>query len=205
MEVRITQNVRETMRRRMLARLGSGLGGLAVATALVGSPPLAAQFAPLAITSAAFEDGGTIPLRHSAYGDNVSPPIAWTGAPAETRSYVLLVHDRDAPFPGGFVHWLVYNIPGSANGVPEGIAAGPSIEAPAEVAGAAQGLTDMQRFGYYGPRPQPADGAHHYIVTVYALSRPPDLELGLGRNQVLSAVRDQIVAQGILTGTYEQR
>lgn len=193
------------MRFMKIAPAYSMLGALAFAAALMGSPPLVAQFAPLAIASTAFEDGGTIPIRHSAYGDNVSPPITWTGAPAETRSYVLLVHDRDAPFPGGFVHWLVYNIPGSANGIPEGIAAGPSIEAPAEVAGAAQGLTDMQRFGYYGPRPQPGDGAHHYIVTVYALSRPPDLELGLGRNQVLSAVRDQIVAQGILTGTYEQR
>jgi Raf kinase inhibitor-like YbhB/YbcL family protein len=107
--------------------------------------------------------------------------------------------------PGGFVHWLVYNIPGSATGVPQGISPGPSIEEPIEIAGASQGQSDMQRFGYYGPRPQPGDGPHHYVVTVYALSRPPDLALGLGRNQLLSLVRDQIVGQGILTGIFERR
>lgn len=189
-------------------RLRGAAAGMAAA-ALVGALPLAAQFepqfAPLSITSPAFADGGAIPLRYSAYGENISLPVAWEGAPPETRSYVLLLHDRDAPLPGGFVHWLVYNIPGTTTSIPEGIEMGPSVEAPPELIGASQGASDMQRFGYYGPRPQPGDGPHHYVVTVYALSRPPDLELGLGRNQVLSAVRDQIVGQGILTGTFEQR
>jgi Raf kinase inhibitor-like YbhB/YbcL family protein len=168
--------------------------------------PLSGQIdpAPVTVSSPAFADGGEIPERFSAYAENVSPPLAWSGAPGETRSFVVLLHDRDAPMPGGFVHWLVYNVPGDAAGLPEGIPPGPRLDATPELAGAAQGQTDMQRFGYYGPRPQPGDGPHHYVFTVYALSRPPDLEPGLGRNQVLSAVRDQIIGQGILTGTYRR-
>lgn len=181
--------------RRFLLLVGSGL--------LFSVPqPAAGQITELTVSSPAFVEGGAIPLEYTAYGENRSPAISWEGAPAETRSFALIMHDRSAPMPGGFVHWVVYNIPGAAEGLPEALPAELVLEAPPELAGTTRGLSDMRNFTYYGPRPQPGDAPHHYIFTVYALDRTPDLEPGLDRNAVLSRIRDQVIGQGILTGVF---
>ncbi|HEY8543804.1 MAG TPA: YbhB/YbcL family Raf kinase inhibitor-like protein, partial [Acidimicrobiales bacterium] len=85
-------------------------------------------FAPsdMTLSSPAFENGGPIPRRHTAYGENISPPLRWTGAPEGTRSFALICHDPDAPLvtPAGhhgYVHWVLYNIPGDVTELPEGI------------------------------------------------------------------------------------
>lgn len=165
---------------------------------------VAAQPAPLTVTSPAFEDGGAIPERNSAYGENLSPALAWAGAPEGTLSFVLIVHDRDVPVPGGFVHWVLYNLPGTTEGLPEGVPISGTLDAPPGLAGAHQGPSVMRSAGYYGPRPQSGDGPHHYVFTVYALNRPPDLPAALGRDEVLAAIRDHVIGQGILVGVYER-
>jgi len=166
--------------------------------------PATAQIAEIRVQSDSFDDGETMPVRHTVFGENLSPPISWSNVPAGTRSFVLIMHDRDMPIPGGFVHWVVYNIPGSAVGLPEGLPSEPVLGAgiPEDLAGMTNGVSDMRTPGYSGPQPMAGTDPHHYIFTVYALDRDPDLEAGLGRNQVLSAVRDDIIGQGIVTGVY---
>jgi Raf kinase inhibitor-like YbhB/YbcL family protein len=177
---------------------GQGVGaGSAPGTGAIPTAP-----APIQLTSPAFQEGGAISLRNTAYGENLSPALEWNQPPEGTESFVLIMHDRDAPVPGGFVHWVVYNIPGSARGLPEGLPPEVVIRAPDPLAGTTQGPSEMRSPGYYGPRPQAGDRPHTYVFTLYATSSAPDLPPNLGRNQVLSLVRDRIVGQGVLTGTF---
>ena len=101
------------------------------------------------LTSEAFEDGGTIPVRYTCDGENVSPPLAWSGAPEGTKSFALFVEDPDAP-RGTFDHWIVYDIPADAEGLPEDAGASPRLEAPG---GPLQGKNDFGDVGWGGPCP----------------------------------------------------
>ena len=163
--------------------------------------PAAAQ--SLTLTSPAFAHDADIPMGNSAYGDNVSPELSWTGAPAGTQSYALILHDPDAPIEGGFVHWVVYNIPGSATGLPAGLATDARLSAPASIAGTTQGLSGLRRTGYFGPRPPAGSGVHHYNFRLLALDRAPDLPEGLNQEQLLAEVEGDILAETTLTGLYQ--
>lgn len=115
------------------------------------------------LTSTAFADGGAIPAKYGLHGLNVSPPLAWKGAPAGTKSFVLIVEDPDAP-SGTWVHWVAYNIAGNQTGLPEGIpkaatASNPSMD---------QGRNGWGNVGYDGPAPP--SGAHHYYFRLVALN-----------------------------------
>jgi len=164
--------------------------------------PAFGQGAVLTLSSSSFADGQAIPLRNSAYGDNVSPEISWSGAPAGTQSFVLTVVDTSVPMPGGFVHWLIYNIPGTATGLPEALPGDATLTSPAEIAGATQGLRGMNQAGYFGPRP-PAGAPHDYVFTVYALDIPPNLPGGQNRDQIMAAIEGHVLGQGSITGTYQ--
>src|SRR5215475_4946508 len=98
-------------------------------------------------------------------GDNVSPALAWSGAPAGTRSFALMVHDPDAPTGSGWWHWVVYNIPAGTNSLPAGAGDPQKKLMPA---GALQGRTYYGTIGYGGPCPPPG-AAHHYHFRLYAL------------------------------------
>ena len=101
------------------------------------------------------------------HGDNVSPALAWSGAPAGTKSYALLVHDPDAPTGGaGWWHWIVYNLPATANSIAQGAGTADGAALPK---GAAQGKTDFGSMGWGGPCPPVGHGKHHYQFTLYAL------------------------------------
>ena len=97
-------------------------------------------------------------------GGNVSPALAWSNAPADTKSFALTMYDPDAPTGSGWWHWVVYNIPASATGLPAGAGSGAGLPA-----GALQGKTDFGSAGYGGPCPPKGDRPHRYIFTVYAL------------------------------------
>jgi Raf kinase inhibitor-like YbhB/YbcL family protein len=118
----------------------------------------------LSLSSAAFANDGTIPLRYASTevgGQNVSPPLSWSGAPSGTRSFVLVCLDPDA---NNFVHWVMYDIPASVNSLPEGVP--PQATLPN---GAKQGENDMGTIGYFGPEPPPGE-LHRYVFTLYALA-----------------------------------
>lgn len=109
------------------------------------------------LTSDAFEDGGTIPRRHTCDGEDVSPPLAWEGAPDWTESLALVVHDPDAP-RGDWVHWVIYDIPGRFDGLPEHVGTSKRLD---DLGQAAQGKNDFGRMGWGGPCPPP--GKPHQI------------------------------------------
>jgi Raf kinase inhibitor-like YbhB/YbcL family protein len=102
-------------------------------------------------------------------GGNVSPALAWRGAPSGTKSFAVTLYDPDAPTGSGWWHWIVYNIPASVTKLPAGAGDASRNLLPA---GAAQGPTDFGTAGYGGPCPPPGDKPHRYIFTVYALDTP---------------------------------
>ena len=152
----------------------------------------------MTITSSAFAQNGSIPKQYTCEGKDISPPLAWSGAPANAKSLVLIVDDPDAPDPAAprmtWVHWVLYNLPATSTGLPEAVKALP--------AGTLEGLNDWQRTGYGGPCPP--IGRHRYFHKLYALdSVLPDL--GKPTKQKLEqAMKGHIVAQAQLIGTYQK-
>jgi Raf kinase inhibitor-like YbhB/YbcL family protein len=154
----------------------------------------AAANGELVVTSSAFKNGGPIPAVYTADGDNMSPPLDWSGAPESTRSFVLICDDPDAP-TGLFVHWIVYNIPPGVNGFDENV---PPYDELYD--GIRQGLNDFGRYGYGGPAPP--RGTHRYYFKVYALDRMLDLDGRVTRKDLMRAIEDHILARGQVMGKY---
>ena len=154
----------------------------------------------LTLTSTAFTDGGEIPRRYTCEGEDISPPLAWAGAPDGTKSLVLIVDDPDAPDPARpqrtWVHWVLYNIPPQANGLPENVAVN---ELPA---GTLQGINDWKRTGYGGPCPP--IGIHCYFHKLYALDTVlPDLKHPT-KSELEKAMHGHIIVQTELIGRYQR-
>jgi hypothetical protein len=182
--------------------------------AVPGWPALQAQTAPapLLVSSPTIKSMEVIPADHTADGKNTSPALAWSGAPAATREFALIMDDPDAPTPQPFVHWVIYKIPATARGLPEAIPAGPVSAA--GVAGAVQGPTGFDAFrrantppaapGYRGPAPPPGK-PHHYTFTVYALDAPLDVQEGLDKAGLLKAMEGHVIGRGQLVGLYERK
>ncbi|MBI1815152.1 MAG: YbhB/YbcL family Raf kinase inhibitor-like protein [Deltaproteobacteria bacterium] len=153
----------------------------------------------LSLTSSAFTNGGEIPRIHTCDGNDVSPSLTWSGVPAGARSLALIVDDPDAPDPAApkmtWVHWVLYNIPASASGLPQGVTAN---DLPV---GTKQGLNDWKRTGYGGPCPP--IGRHRYFHKLYAL----DTVLGgldtATKAQLEAAMKGHVVARAELVGTYQ--
>jgi Raf kinase inhibitor-like YbhB/YbcL family protein len=177
----------------------------AVALAALVTATNAAQPAPatLTVTSPTLTAGQPIPKQHTADGENTSPAFAWTGAPATTKSFALICDDPDVPMPQPFVHWVIYNIPATAKGLPANIPIDPAAAMPAEIAGAIQGPSGFRRPIYRGPAPPPGK-VHNYHLTVYAHD-VADLAPGLTKAQLVEAMAGHVVAQGQLVATYERK
>ena len=158
--------------------------------------------AALTVTSPTLTAGQPIPKQHSADGENTSPAFAWTGAPGTTKSFALICDDPDVPMPQPFVHWVIYNIPGAAKGLPANIPIDPAAAMPAEIAGATQGPSGFRRPIYRGPAPPPGK-VHHYHFTVFALD-VAGLPAGLTKAQLVEAMAGHVVGQGELVATYER-
>jgi Raf kinase inhibitor-like YbhB/YbcL family protein len=147
----------------------------------------------LSISSPAFAAGQPIPTAFSCMGKGISPPLAWSGAPTGTRSFALIVDDPDAP-AGTFVHWVIYNIPGSSGGLPESVSAAATLPD-----GTLQGSNSARRTGYSAPCPP--SGTHRYFFKLYALDAVLDLASGASKEALLKAMQGHILAQGELMGT----
>lgn len=150
----------------------------------------------LRVTSPAFAEGAPIPSKHTGEGEDTSPPLEWSAVPDGTQSFAVICHDPDAPVVSsggyGFVHWVIYNIPGSATGLPEG------------VADHATGPSDFGKAGYGGPMPPNGHGTHRYFFWVLALGRAADLEPGLTMREFLEKIEPDVLGMNRLTGTYER-
>jgi len=152
------------------------------------------------ITSPEFPPGGSIPVRYTCQGDDLSPPLRWRGVPAEAKSLALIVDDPDAPDPAApkvtWVHWVLYGMPATSEGLPENV--GQRLPE-----GTRDGLNDWKRTGYGGPCPP--IGRHRYFFKLYAL----DTDLGdLGgpsKAALEAAMAGHVVAQAELVGTYEKK
>lgn len=150
----------------------------------------------LKVTSTAFDEGGMIPSRYTADGDDISPPLQWEGLPEGTKSVAIINDDPDAPM-GTWVHWLVWNIPPTVSSLAE--------DRPADEQwpdGTRQGTTDFGRIGYGGPAPP--SGTHRYFFKVYALDTMLDLPAGATKPQLEKAMEGHILAQGQLVGKYSR-
>jgi Raf kinase inhibitor-like YbhB/YbcL family protein len=148
----------------------------------------------LALASSAFADGGTIPRRHTADGEDLSPPLNWTSAPVGTESFALACEDPDAP-SGTFVHWLAWDVEPSARQLKEG------VSATAENLGMKQGENGFGRIGYGGPRPPPGK-PHRYVFRLCALDTRLDLRNGATHAAFRQALTGHVLAEGVLVGTY---
>ena len=153
----------------------------------------------LTLKSTAFSPNGEIPLKYTCEGDDVSPPLAWTGAPGGAKSFALVVDDPDAPDPKApktvWVHWVVYNLPASTDALAEGA----SRSLPS---GARNGRNDWKRIGYGGPCPP--IGRHRYFHHIYALDvELPDLHEPT-KAQLESAMKGHILERADLVGTYQK-
>jgi len=178
----------------------------ALALALLCASVAAAQTpATITVTSPTLKANEVVPIDHTADGKNLSPALAWGGAPAATKQFALVYDDPDVVFGGQtFVHWVVYKIPGTAKGLPAELPMDAVLTAPADVAGSIQGLSGFKRTGYRGPAPPPGK-PHHYTWTVYALDAELPLEPGLNRNQLMEAIKGHIIGQGSLVAIYERK
>jgi len=153
----------------------------------------------LTLTSSAFKAGAPIPSLYTCEGKDISPPLAWEGAPAGTKSLALILDDPDAPDPKApkrvWVHWVLYNVPPNANGLAENADSG------GLPAGTVRGLTDSKKAKYGGPRPP--IGRHRYVHKLYAL----DTTIDLGRAtkaELEAAMKGHVLAQAELIGTYQK-
>lgn len=169
-----------------------------------GQPPIVAaeeRTMTMTLTSPAFRQNGEIPAQYTCQGADVSPPLEWSGVPANTKSLALIVDDPDAPDPAApkltWVHWVLYNIPPTATRLPDGAAA------QALPGGTREGINDFKRAAYGGPCPPV--GRHRYFHKLYALDTVlPDLK-GPSKAALEKAMQGHVLTHAELIGTYQKR
>jgi Raf kinase inhibitor-like YbhB/YbcL family protein len=192
----------------MNGRLEVWLPGLVLAAVLCPAMVLGQPGeASITVTSPTLKAGQPVPREHTPDGRNDSPALNWSGVPAGTRELMVFCEDPGVGNPPPFVHWVVYKIPASANGLPAALPIDPTTPMPAGLEGARQGLSGFRRPIYRGPAPPPGS-PHTYHFVVYALDAPivePPQSPPMTRAQLLEAARGHIVGRGELVATYQRR
>ncbi|MFA5865545.1 MAG: YbhB/YbcL family Raf kinase inhibitor-like protein [Phycisphaerae bacterium] len=153
------------------------------------------------VQSQAFSQNQPIPKKHTGEGEDISPPLSWSGLPQGTQEIALITDDPDAPVAEPWVHWLIYKIPPQTQGLSEGIETTEKVSDPA---GALQGENTGGTIGYHGPMPPRGHGVHHYHFKVYALDTALNLKSGIDKKALLKAMAGHILAEGELVGTYQR-
>jgi len=152
------------------------------------------------VTSDAFAQGASIPARYTCEGDDLSPPLSWSGAPAGTKSFALIMEDPDAPDPAKpqriWVHWVVYNLPATTASLSE------NASKRGLPAGAMKGKGDSGRSDYGGPCPP--IGRHRYFFRLYALDTGLTGLSSPAKSDLLKAIEGHVLASGELMGTYQK-
>lgn len=149
----------------------------------------------LRIVSPAWKHAERIPTKYTADGDDVSPPLAFEGVPAGTAAFALICDDPDAP-GGTWVHWVLYDVPGTATGLPEGIRTEASL-----TDGSRQGRNSWNRLGYGGPSP-PRGKPHRYMFRLFALREPLRARPGLSAREAEAAARERAIESATFMGVY---
>jgi len=157
------------------------------------------------ITIADFADGGRIPNKYTCAGSQTapSPAISWTGAPGNTQSYVVILHDPDPVLNGSatndVLHWAIFDIPGDAKGLPEGVKPGEQAD------GAKNAANITGQPSYMGPCAPPGHGDHHYTFEVYALNAKLGLPATTQRADLMAAMNGKVIAKGVYIGIFGQK
>ena len=147
------------------------------------------------VSSPAFDFGEKIPPKYTCDGEDVSPPLVISNVPSEAVSLVIVMYDPDAP-GGTFYHWIMYNIDAGNITLPENIPPEPITQY------GLQGINDFNKIGYGGACPPPGLGTHRYYILVLALDTKLDLPPGAGKEDVLNALKDHVIAYGYYMGIY---
>ena len=154
--------------------------------------------ATLELLSEAIGADGAIDLRHTAYGDNLSPPLRWTPVRG-AGAYAIILEDPDAPQETPFVHWMIWNIPGTTDWLPEGLPNDDHLVTPQ---GAIQGRNDNGSSGYFGPRPPAGTGVHHYHIQIFALDGPLTLKPDADLRALVDSMKGRVLADSELVATF---
>lgn len=155
--------------------------------------------AGIVLTTPSLDADGRLEDRHSAYYENRSPPLVWT--PVENAAaYAIVVEDPDAPRERPFVHWLIWNIPGEATSLPEGLPASASL---GRIGGATQGVNDNGSVGWFGPRPPPGHGLHRYHFQIFALAERLSFGPNTPLETLVGALKGDTLADGVMVAMYE--
>lgn len=179
---------------RKLEKVRAGAGELAITdTELTGVN------AVIQVTSEAFGYGETLPAEYTSDGNGTSPPLEWRGVPSDAEAIVLMIEDADSPTRRPLVHAIVWDLPGVDGGLPTGVLSHPTYAVAESV-----GRNSYLSASYLPPDPPPGHGPHRYVFQVFALDQPVHFETRPGRNALLDAIRDHVIAKGVLIGTYER-
>jgi Raf kinase inhibitor-like YbhB/YbcL family protein len=152
---------------------------------------------PLLMTTDAFPDGGIVPEKYAGRGGNVQPGFKFSGAPASTVTYAIIFHDIDVGLGGNtddVLHWMVWNIPATAGGIPEGKLPEGSVAS----------STTIGKGTYFGPGAPAGERYHHYVFELYALSQKLDLPATATRAELLAAMQGKVTAKAAYVGRYHQ-
>ena len=152
----------------------------------------AAKNMTLHVSSTAFSEGQSIPEKYTCDGQNVSPPIKWSGAPDNAKSITVICEDPDAP-AGNFTHWVLYDLPAKTNELPEGSSGNGK-----------EGVNGFDKKGYGGPCPPPGR-PHRYFFRVYALDTESLGKAGLSKDEITAAMKGHILAEGHTMGRYARK
>lgn len=153
------------------------------------------------ISSPAFASGARLPIRFTADGEGVSPPLVWDSAPEGTSSFALIVEDPDAPATSPLVHAIVWNLPPNENRLAEGAIA---PDGNGDAVGVDVGRNSFLSEGWLAPDPPTGHGSHDYVFQLFALSETPDIGSNPGRSGFVRAIQGRVLAAGILVGTYSR-
>ncbi len=157
--------------------------------------------ASIDLSSPAFANGGRLPIRFTADGEGVSPPLVWGPLPVGTTSLALIVEDPDAPALYPLVHALVWNLPIDQQRIAEGAI---NADGGGGADGSDVGRNSFMAEGWLPPDPPSGHGSHDYVFQLFALSRAPDLDESPGRSEVIRAIKGRVLGAGLLVGTYSR-
>jgi len=181
------------------SKSGNDTTSVAPPAAASTDTPMSAPASSFQLTSTAFAQGGAIPARYTCEGDDASPPLSWTAAPTDTKSYALIVEDPDAPDPAKpqriYVHWVVYNIPATVTSLAE------DASKRGLPLGATPGKNDSGKTVYGGPCPP--IGRHRYFFRLYALDAALTVS-SANKAELLAAMKGHELATAELMGTYQK-